>query len=257
MKIIIEPLVSIITVVLNGRKTIEQTILSVRNQSYANIEYIIIDGGSTDGTINIIEKYSEGVDFWISESDNGLYDAMNKGIGYANGELIGLLNSDDYYESDAVSRVIEAYKSNRSSKIFHGDRMDILSTGHRQLRKFDPSNFMFKYYSMTYHHPSMFIHRDCYREFLYNKDLRVYSDYQFVLELYLKHSEYFHYIEGPYVNYRLEGASTRINTINKLREGYIARRLAGMSRINSLFSFVLRLGIFMFYHPKPKSTQIE
>jgi len=113
MKIIIEPLVSIITVVLNGRKTIEQTILSVRNQSYANIEYIIIDGGSTDGTINIIEKYSEGVDFWISESDNGLYDAMNKGIGYANGELIGLLNSDDYYESDAVSRVIEAYKSNR------------------------------------------------------------------------------------------------------------------------------------------------
>lgn len=257
MKKIADPLVTVITVVLNGQKTLEQTILSVRNQTYSNVEYIIIDGGSSDGSISIIERYNYCIDLWVSESDNGLYDAMNKGIGYARGELIGLLNSDDYYEPNAISRVVAAYKKNRSSRIFHGDRMDILSTGRRQLRKFNPSTFLFKYYSMTYHHPSMFIHKECYKELLYNSDLIVYSDYQFVLEIYLKHSEYFHYIKGPYVNYRLEGASTRINTFNKLREGYIARRKAGMNVINSIISFVFRLGIFMLHHPKPKSTRNE
>ena len=257
MKKIADPLITVVTVVLNGQKTIEQTIQSVRNQTYPNVEYIIIDGGSSDGTISIIERNKDCIDFWVSESDNGLYDAMNKGIGYARGELIGLLNSDDYYDPDAISRVVAAYKKNHSSRIFHGDRMDILSTGRSQLRKFNPSTFLFKYYSMTYHHPSMFIHKDCYKELLYNSDLSVYSDYQFVLEMYLKHSEYFHYIEGPYVNYRLEGASTRINTLNKLREGYIARRKAGMNIINSIMSLVFRLGVFMFHHPKLKPTRIE
>jgi len=98
-------LVSIITPCLNSKKTIRKTIESVINQTYKNIEYIIVDGESTDGTIEIIneyrEKYKDCIKF-ISEKDNGIYDAMNKGIKLCSGSLIGIINSDDYYETNAV-----------------------------------------------------------------------------------------------------------------------------------------------------------
>ena len=94
--------VSIITVVYNGAKTIEHTIQSVLNQSYKNIEYIIIDGLSTDGTQKIIEKYIDSISYFVSEKDNGLYDAMNKGIQKATGSMIGIINSDDWYNPYAV-----------------------------------------------------------------------------------------------------------------------------------------------------------
>ena len=84
------PLISVITVSYNAVLTIEQTILSVINQTYLNIEYIIIDGGSTDGTVNVIKKYADKIAYWVSESDKGIYDAMNKGIAYSHGEYYGL-----------------------------------------------------------------------------------------------------------------------------------------------------------------------
>ena len=89
-------LVSIITVTYNAEKYLEQTIRSVIAQTYPNIEYIIIDGGSTDGTIDINKKYSDRIAHWVSEPDKGIYDAMNKGIRFAHGELIGIVNASDY-----------------------------------------------------------------------------------------------------------------------------------------------------------------
>lgn len=86
------PLISVITVSYNAVLTIEQTILSVINQTYLNIEYIIIDGGSTDGTVNVIKKYADKIAYWVSESDKGIYDAMNKGIAYSHGENIVILS---------------------------------------------------------------------------------------------------------------------------------------------------------------------
>jgi glycosyltransferase involved in cell wall biosynthesis len=97
------PLVSIITVVLNGAKYIEQTIKSILDQNYANIEYIIVDGGSTDGTLEILKRYNDKIDYWVSERDKGIYFAMNKGISFAKGELIGILNADDFYLEGAVA----------------------------------------------------------------------------------------------------------------------------------------------------------
>jgi len=103
------PLVSIVTVVYNGEKYLEQTIRSVINQRYDNIEYIIIDGGSTDGTLDIVEKHEKMIDYWISEPDEGIFDAMNKGIKICRGELIGLINADDYYAPNAIERVVSCY----------------------------------------------------------------------------------------------------------------------------------------------------
>ena len=99
------PLISIITVVYNGEKTIEQTITSVSEQTYKNIEYIIVDGKSTDGTMQIVSKYKGKIAKIICEKDKGIYDAMNKGISLAKGDIIGLLNADDFYEPDAIENI--------------------------------------------------------------------------------------------------------------------------------------------------------
>ena len=96
------PLITVITAVLNGENTLERTIQSVIGQDYKNIEYIIIDGGSTDGTLDIIKKYEHAIDYWISETDEGIYGAMNKGIQASSGEWIYFLGSDDYLVADNV-----------------------------------------------------------------------------------------------------------------------------------------------------------
>jgi glycosyltransferase involved in cell wall biosynthesis len=102
------PLVSIITVTYNAEAYLEETINSVLNQTYKNIEYIIIDGGSTDGTVDIIKKYEDKIDYWVSEKDAGIYDAMNKGLKASQGDIIGILNADDFYVSDAVENSVAA-----------------------------------------------------------------------------------------------------------------------------------------------------
>ena len=242
-----KPLVSIITVVYNGEKYLEQTIQSVINQSYKNIEYLIIDGGSTDGTLDIIKKYENNISYWISEPDRGLYDAMNKGIKLAKGELIGMINSDDWYEEDAVETMVKAYLNNPQKTIFHADRYDIDEEGNRKIRKFNHSVFKFKYYGMTYNHPSMFITPKEYNLHLYNIHLRSLSDYQFVLEALLRDKNTLHYINKAIVNYRLDGISAQLPKIKSLKEGFTARKNAGLSLPENIFSVLFRLLVLTVY----------
>ena len=239
------PLVTIITVVYNGQKFLEQTILSVINQTYPKIEYLIIDGGSTDGTLDIIDKYKTHIDYWVSEPDKGLYDAMNKGIALAKGELIGMINSDDWYEVNAVQLVINNLLSNPSKRIFHGDRFDVLADGSKSLRKYHPSSLKFIYYGMTYNHPSMFIHKDIYSFQQYNISLKALSDYEFVLKNFINNREAFHYISIPYVNYRLDGISGSMSTNEALKEGFISRKNAGLNMFQNLISCVPRITSIM------------
>jgi glycosyltransferase involved in cell wall biosynthesis len=98
----VKPLITVMTVVFNGAKTLEQTILSVINQSYKNVEFIIIDGGSTDGTLDIIQKYEHAIDYWMSEPDKGIYDAFNKAVTCANGDWLCFIGSDDYLWDNSV-----------------------------------------------------------------------------------------------------------------------------------------------------------
>ncbi len=233
-----EPLVTIITVVFNGEKTIEQTIKSVLNQSYENIEYVIIDGLSTDNTLEVVAPYKDRIKV-ISEADEGLYDAMNKGIKMASGDIIGIVNSDDWLEQNAVRLVVDAAKDS-SKEIFHGNVHLIKESGTIVVRKFNPSPLKFIYYGMTYLHPAMFIRKEVYEKHLYNTKLSVFSDYQFVLTNFLESPESFYYIDAILSNYRLGGESTQQSFLKAIKEGWLARKNSQLPLSTNLISLIVR-----------------
>ena len=129
-----KPLVSIITVVFNSEKYLENTILSVISQAYDNVEYIIIDGGSTDGTIDIIKKYEDKLDYWISESDDGIYDAMNKGIDLVTGEWVNFVNSSDVLNGNAYTVILDCLVKN-------SNKCDVIAFGYSIVKSIKPQQF--------------------------------------------------------------------------------------------------------------------
>jgi len=215
-----KPLVSIVTVVFNGVKNIEQTIQSVLNQTYDNIEYIIIDGGSTDGTLDIIRKYEDVIDYWASESDNGIYDAMNKGIALAAGELINLLNADDFLEPAAVKLVTGRYLQYKKSCILYGHSYSIDDVHSVKARMFSSTKY---WLGMTINHQTMFVHREIYTTLgLYDsKEYRYAADFDFLVRCFRNNVSFIR-IEDCIVNYRNAGISSagsdhrkEANSINK------------------------------------------
>ena len=199
------PLVSIITVVYNGELTLERTIKSVLNQSYKNIEYIIIDGGSNDDTLKIVNKYKKYISSFVSEKDEGIYDAMNKGISLAKGELVGIINSDDWYELDAVDNVVSSFLKYINYDVFYGvlrffgpngNISAIQGTSHENIR-----NAMIS-------HPTCFVRRCVYEEHgIFNTKYKLASDYELILRLYLEGCKFL-FIESILANFSYGGFST-------------------------------------------------
>ena len=150
--------VSIITVCKNSVQYIEQTILSVLNQTYQNIEYIVIDGGSTDGTVDILRKYAPRLTKWVSEPDNGIYDAYNKGISLSTGSIIGIINSSDWYAIDAVEKVANYFRE-YNVKWLHGDVVNITRDGIQELPK---DRLRVGKITDVYDFPTVFIKREVY-----------------------------------------------------------------------------------------------
>ena len=215
------PLISIITVSYNAVKTIEQTILSVLNQTYHNIEYIIIDGGSTDGTIDIIKKYQDRISYWVSEPDKGIYDAMNKGIAKANGELIGIINADDWYELDAVQNIVSQYNGNQFT-IYHGG-LNIVKNGAIFYTNRAPVDTKKLKKGMIINHPATFVPKKIYKEIGgFSTSYKIASDYDFILRAYMKGVR-FKPIDTIIANFRTGGTSGVI-TMKSLKELHTIRK---------------------------------
>jgi glycosyltransferase involved in cell wall biosynthesis len=196
------PLVTIITVVLNGEKYVEQTFKSVFNQTYSNIEYIVIDGGSNDSTIDIIKKYDNQIDYWQSGSDNGLYFAMNKGIELAKGELIGILNADDYYNEDTVKLIVESYLKTNAD-VFHGDILLITENGSVRMKP----DFNKMQQQPSVFHPTCFVKKMIYDEIgSFDTQYKISADYDFLLRC-IKHNYIFNYIPEVLCHFRPGGMS--------------------------------------------------
>lgn len=173
-------LISVVTPCFNSEKTIEKTLQSVLNQTYQNYEYIIIDGKSTDNTLNIIEQYKEKFGDKlkvVSEKDDGIYDAMNKGIGLATGKLVGIVNSDDFYEQDALENIIQEY-NNEEFAVIYG-MMRILSQGKEKSVLINNHEFL-KEGMIT--HPTSFVTKALYTCLGgYSLEYKVAADYEFML----------------------------------------------------------------------------
>lgn len=182
--------VSIITVSYNAEKTIEKTILSVLDQTYKNIEYIIIDGQSTDGTIEIIRRYIDRLAVFLCEPDEGLYYAMNKGLRKATGDIVGIINSDDWYEKDAVESVVNAYDTN-SCDVIYGDIYLYDSEGKRSQQQELPLSTM--WFQMAVPHPSVFVKRELYNRWGHFSTLyRIASDYDLMLRFFSNGAKFYH-----------------------------------------------------------------
>ena len=203
------PLVSIITVTYNAEKYVEQTIKSVAAQSYKNIEYIIIDGLSTDGTADIIQRYRQHITHFVSESDNGIYDAMNKGLQKATGELTGIINASDFYEPNAVEAVVSAYLQNRDAGIFYGNINMLNENGSFFKLKKPITNLENLSKGMSLYHPALFAAKSVYEKYgLYDLQYKIASDFDFTIRCYLAGVKFI-YIDSVISNFRKGGISSK------------------------------------------------
>lgn len=204
--------VSVITPCLNSEKTIRQTIESVLNQSYTNLEYIIIDGKSEDKTREIIEEYVplfQGKLKYISEKDGGIYDAMNKGISLAKGEIIGIINSDDWYEADTIEKIVRCFETNDKDVVYGNIH---LVTMNGEKKKYPKKALNTLWYQMAIPHPAVFVKQDIYRTYgVFNTKYRISADYEMLLRFYSVGVKFFH-LDAVLANFR-EGGMSQINNL--------------------------------------------
>lgn len=238
-------MVSIITVCYNSEKTIEQTIKSVINQSYTNVEYIVIDGGSSDSTVEIIEKYANKIAYWVSEPDKGIYDAMNKGILAARGEFIGIINSDDWYEPDTISDVISTFKNtfcdivHADIRFFKNEKPEFILKPLKKMNELQVDMFI--------NHPTCFIRRELYLRYgKFNTDYKIAADYELLLRFYTKGAKFF-YLNKTLVNMRAGGISDQntegFREVHKISLSYGASKYKTASR---MYKEILRVNLSAF-----------
>ena len=180
-------IVSVITVVYNNVDHIKSTIQSVLSQEYSSIEYIVIDGGSTDGTIDVIEKYREKISVFLTETDDGIYDALNKGIGLATGDTVAILHSDDlFYDNHVVSDMVNRMAVTDAEFCF-SDLVIVDTVTDKVLRYYMASYFSRWMFRMGWMppHPTCFIKKSLFDEFgLYSLDYKVVSDFDFLVRIF-------------------------------------------------------------------------
>lgn len=208
--------ISIITITYNSAKTLKDTLKSVLKQTYSNLEYIIVDGASKDNTLSVIKKYEplfNGRIKWISEPDKGLYDAMNKGINMATGELVGILNSDDYFTSnDIIQKIAEVFQQDTLIDAVYGDVHFVHPNDlNKCVRYYSSKVFKRNLMRMGFMpaHPSFYIRRECFEKYgLYKTDYKVAADFEFLLRVIYNAKIKTKYLPIDMVTMRTGGAST-------------------------------------------------
>lgn len=208
--------VSIITAVFNSVSTISDTIKSVLAQTYSDIEYIIVDGGSKDGTLDVIRHYEHSFDGrlkWISEKDSGIYDAMNKGIKMATGDVVGILNSDDYFTtSDVIERMVAAF-NDQSLDAVYGDIHFIRDEQpDKCIRYYSSKPFrpLWLRFGFMPAHPSFYCRREIFdKAGLYKTDYKIGADYEMMVRLFFVSKIKAQYIPMDFVTMRTGGTSTK------------------------------------------------
>lgn len=231
-------LFSIITVCFNSEKTIVNTLDSVLNQKFTDYEYIIIDGKSRDGTLKILREYerkflSKGISFHIlSESDHGIYDAMNKGIKMAKGKYVALLNSDDTYETGALDLIASAIEAHPGFDIYHG--MMRYVDGNQVLKVIGNDDFNLK--NEMIEHPATFISSTAYKNFgLYDTKYRLAADYDLMLKMKASGAKFF-LVEHIIANYSVNGSSMSIKS--KLESIAIRRKHGCINFLTYIFQWL-------------------
>lgn len=207
--------ISVVTVCLNAVDTIEETIQSVLGQSYVEIEYIIIDGGSTDGTLDIIQKYREKISHFVSEPDTGLYNAMNKGIGYATGNYIHFLNADDYFcDTEVLSDVATAASNDEDLEFIYGNILVLDFKGVITRPRLPPVKLNRKTLLTQggVSQPALFASRNLFQRTggLFSEKYKVISDYDWIYHR-VKEGVNSKHIDRDIVVFRLGGVSSAVN----------------------------------------------
>ena len=226
-----KPLVSIITVVYNAQSTLQATIESVLNQDRDLVEYWIIDGGSTDGSLDIIRQYSDKLAGWISEPDKGIYDAMNKGIDRANGRWLYFLGADDQLRPNIVDSVT-AYMNDMYAIVFGSV---VFNTGQRMQSYMG----LLTLFQNTLHHQSAFYHHSLFDEFRYDSNLRTLADYELNLLVYIRKMSVrlvpfevaLCYIGGASSDWNLTVKETNMVRQRHLRPTFMQPVLSGLLRL--------------------------
>ncbi|PZX92480.1 glycosyltransferase [Flavobacterium aquariorum] len=217
--------ISIITVVYNNEKTIQEAMKSVLLQSYKNIEYVIIDGGSKDNTVNLIDEFKDQLGYFVSERDKGLYDAMNKGIKACSGDVIGILNSDDLYQDlDVLAAVMEQFNNDPDLDILYGDLVYVKSDDtNKVVRNWKSKSYCNNFFENANvpPHPSLFVRSKVYKEAgLFDLQYKLAADYELMLRMFKKHNFKSKYINRLIIKMRLGGATNQsfTNIVNQNKE---------------------------------------
>jgi len=225
----------VITAVFNGAKTIQDCIKSVSGQIYPNIEHIIIDGGSTDGTLEVIKRYTEKRVNIVSEPDKGIYDALNKGIRQASGEVIGLLYSDDFYAHDRVIEKVADIFMKYNIDSCYGDLQYVdKNNPDKVIRYWKSSQYRhgkFKYGWMP-PHSTFFVKKEIYNKYGYfNTNFKIAADYELMLRFLEKHKISTYYTPEVFIKMRIGGTSNRNikNLIIKSNEDYRAWKVNNLN----------------------------
>lgn len=236
--------VSIITVCFNSAKTIKHTIQSVIDQNCSNIEYIIIDGASTDNTLSIIERYKDNIDLIISEKDNGIYDALNKGIEKCSGDIIGFLHADDFFKNNnVIQNILDSFINNNIDMLYGNIQYVDQSKSEKVIRYWRAGKFfkgIFKWGWMP-PHTSFFLLKSCYQKYgNYLLNLGTSADYELMLRMFELNQLKSHYLDEVLTCMRIGGASNIT-----LKNRWLANRYDKKSwQINQLkpfwFTFILK-----------------